>query len=64
MNVIPGVKVGVEGKGGVFGNHAEQGTRINANSIANLEESMSDGRTAFLGQLTPVRYIDSTMPGH
>lgn len=52
VNIIPGIRSGVELKTGVFGNHAEQGTTINANSINNMQETISDGRTAFLAQLS------------
>ena len=57
LNLIPGVKVGSELKGGVFGNHATQNTRITANSlpafgIPAIDERASDGRTAYLVQLS------------
>ncbi len=55
LNVIPGVKVGGEVKGGIFGNHATQRTHIFANSLPGfgipaIEERASDGRTAYLTQ--------------
>ena len=55
LNLIPGVKVGTEIKGGVYGNHATQETRIRANSlpafgIPSIDEQASDGRTAYLVQ--------------
>ena len=51
LNVIPGVKVGVETKGAIMGNHAEVESVMNANSITNLRERTSDGRTAYLAQI-------------
>ncbi len=53
LNLIPGVKVGSELKGGIFGNHATQDTQIVANSLQAFEsEHASDGRTAYLVQLS------------
>ncbi|MFO0923043.1 MAG: hypothetical protein U0905_11220 [Pirellulales bacterium] len=52
LNVVPGVNVGVETKGAVMGNHAEVASHINSNSISNLRERASDGRTAYLGQIS------------
>jgi hypothetical protein len=52
FNIIPGVNAGVEYKGGVFGNHSEQSTNISANSLVGFNEAISDGRTAYLGQLS------------
>ena len=57
LNLIPGVKVGTELKGGIFGNHATQNTQITANSlpafgIASIDERASDGRTAYLVQFS------------
>ncbi len=57
LNIIPGVKVGSELKGGIFGNHATQNTQITANSlpafgIPSISERASDGRTAYLVQLS------------
>lgn len=57
LNVVPGIKVGTELKGGIYGNHATQNTRIRANSlgafgIPEINEKSSDGRTAYLGQLS------------
>lgn len=48
LNVVPGLMAGVEGKGGVFGNHAETDTRVVANSIPSGTEALTDGRTAFV----------------
>jgi len=57
LNLIPGVKVGSELKAGIFGNHATQNTQITANSlpafgIPSIDERASDGRTAYLVQLS------------
>ncbi len=53
LNLIPGIKIGSELKGGIFGNHATQETRIVANSLQAFQnERASDGRTAYLVQLS------------
>ncbi|MDZ4850946.1 MAG: hypothetical protein SGI77_16800 [Pirellulaceae bacterium] len=57
LNLIPGVKVGTELKAGIFGNHATQNSRITSNSlpafgIPSIDERASDGRTAYLVQLS------------
>jgi hypothetical protein len=55
LNLIPGVKVGGELKGGIFGNQAIQETSITANSVgffgtSAINERASDGKTAYLVQ--------------
>ena len=52
MSVVPGLSLGVEGKGGVFGNHAEVESTVVANSIASGREFLQDGRTAYVTELT------------
>lgn len=48
--VIPGLRLGVEGKMGVFGNHASQGTVITATSLATpYTESIGSDDVAFVG---------------
>ncbi len=51
VNVVPGLQLGVESKGGIFGNHAEVESQIFANSIPGASEHLQDGRTAYLGEL-------------
>jgi hypothetical protein len=48
--IVPGVLVGIEGKYGVYGNHAEVDTDIRSNSILQAHESATDGETAYLGE--------------
>ena len=48
LNLVPGLMAGVEGKGGVFGNHAVSDTNVVSNSIPFGHEKLSDGRTAFV----------------
>lgn len=50
LSVVPGFMVGMEGKYGVYGNHAEVETNILANSVAQAREHRSDGETAYLGE--------------
>lgn len=52
MNVIPGVKIGTEAKFGVGGNTATQTTTINANSLNNFVEKITDGREAYIASLS------------
>ncbi len=49
--VAPGIQMGVESKGGIFGNHAEVESQIFANSIPGAREHLQDGKTAYLGEL-------------
>ena len=48
FNLVPGLMAGVEGKGGIFGNHAESETNVVANSIPSGREFLQDGRTAYV----------------
>ena len=50
VSVVPGFMVGVEGKYGVYGNHAEVESNIRANSIQQARETRTNGETAYLGQ--------------
>lgn len=52
LNVMPGLKFGVEGKGGVYGNHHEVQTSVVANSVAQAGEFLQAGRTAYLSELS------------
>ncbi len=53
-NVMPGVKVGVEGKSGIFNNRAHQITAITANSLPNgVSEDVLSNRLAYVTQLSP-----------
>ena len=52
VNVVPGIMIGVEGKSGIFGNHAEVLNTVNANSIVSAEEFLQDGRTAYVSEFT------------
>lgn len=52
LNVVPGLMVGVEGKGGVYGNHAEADALVVSNSIQRGSQQLSDGRTAFVSEFT------------
>lgn len=53
VSLIPGVSLGVESKGGIFGNHseAETSTTTTHNAIPTASEFLQDGRTAYLGEL-------------
>jgi hypothetical protein len=52
LNVMPGIHLGVESKGGIFGNHAEVESQIFSNSIPGAREHLQTGKTAYLGELT------------
>jgi hypothetical protein len=48
--IIPGLRAGVEGKAGVYGNHTQQGTRIDATTLAlPYTEDIVDNDVAFVG---------------
>ncbi len=51
LSVVPGFMLGIEGKYGVYGNHATAETNLISNSIPNGRESISEGETAYLGEL-------------
>jgi hypothetical protein len=56
-NLYPGVKLGVEGKIGVYNNRAHQDTRIFGNSIPNtFNESVLANRCAYITQISPQLY--------
>ncbi|HUP81653.1 MAG TPA: BBP7 family outer membrane beta-barrel protein [Pirellula sp.] len=56
-NVIPGVKVGVEMKSGVYNNRAHQSTAIIANSLPNsVTEEVLSNRVAYISQIAPQAY--------
>ena len=55
-NLFPGVKVGVEGKTGVYNNRAHQNTNITANSILALDEEVLSNRVAYITQLSTQLY--------
>lgn len=50
LSVVPGVMLGMGGKYGVYGNHAEVESNILANSIPQAREARTDGETAYLGE--------------
>ncbi len=50
VNLIPGLMMGVEGKGGVYGNHSEVEAVAVSNSIPIAREFMQDGKTAYVGE--------------
>jgi hypothetical protein len=50
-NIYPGINLGVEAKGGIFGNRAEQDTTFVANSVDFLTEGASSSKTAYVGEL-------------
>ena len=50
VSLIPGVMAGVEGKAGIFGNHAESETVVVANSVPLGREHIQDGKTAYLAE--------------
>jgi hypothetical protein len=50
VTVVPGLMVGVEGKYGVYGNHAEVESNILSNSVGLARETLDDGQTAYLGE--------------
>ena len=52
FNIVPGLRAGVEGKTGVYGNHAEVESSVVANSIARGREFLQDGRTAYVTEFT------------
>jgi hypothetical protein len=48
--IIPGIRMGAEGKFGLFGNHASQGTRLTATSLPTpFTESAGSDDVAFVG---------------
>ena len=51
VNLAPGLQIGAEGKGGIYGNHAVVESQIVANSIPGAHERITDGRTAYLSEL-------------
>lgn len=51
MTVIPGFMLGAEGKYGVYGNHAEVNSEVLANSVPLSREGLTDGQTAYLGEI-------------
>jgi len=53
VSLIPGVSLGIETKGGIFGNHSESETSTTTthNAIPTAREFLQDGRTAYLGEL-------------
>ena len=57
-NFLPGIKMGVEFKTGIYNNRSHQNTSIFANSlpsfgIPEIQESAVDNRTAYITQLSP-----------
>lgn len=52
FNLVPGLMAGVEGKGGIYGNHAETDTLVSSNSIPSGTEALSDGKTAYVTEFT------------
>jgi len=53
-NVMPGVKIGVEGKTGMYNNRAHQNTAISANSLSNsMFEEVLSNRLAYITQIAP-----------
>ena len=50
LSVVPGFMFGVEGKYGVYGNHAELSNNILANSVNLATENRTNGETAYLGE--------------
>ena len=55
-NLFPGVKLGIEGKTGIYNNRAHQITSIVANSISALNEEVLSNRTAYITQLSSQLY--------
>ncbi len=51
LNVVPGLQLGVESKGGIFGNHAVVESNVISNSIPGAKERLTNGQTAYLGEL-------------
>ena len=53
-NLVPGVKLGVEGKIGIYNNRAHQNTAIAANSLPNTyTEEVLSNRAASITQIAP-----------
>lgn len=52
FNVVPGIMLGVEGKSGIYGNHAEVMNTVSANSVLAASEFLQDGKTAYLSEFT------------
>lgn len=51
--LIPGLRIGAEGKAGVYGNHMGQGLTVNATSLAApYSESFKNNDVAFIGDAT------------
>ena len=55
-NAYPGIKLGIEGKVGVYNNRAHQDTRIFANSVPEITESVLANRAAYITQISPQLY--------
>ena len=56
-NVIPGVKIGVEAKTGIYNNRAHQNTAIIANSLVDtVTEEVLANRAAYITQIAPQGY--------
>ena len=56
-NLIPGVKLGVEGKSGVFNNRAHQNSAVTANSLPDaVTEEVLSNKLAYITQISPQVY--------
>ena len=53
VSLIPGIHLGLESKGGIYGNHAESETSTSTtwNAIGTAREFLSGGRTAYMSEL-------------
>lgn len=52
LTLVPGLAIGAETKGGIFGNHAESESQFTSNSIPGAREFLQTGQTAYLAELT------------
>ncbi|MFO0869735.1 MAG: BBP7 family outer membrane beta-barrel protein [Pirellulales bacterium] len=51
VSIIPGFRIGAEGKVGIYGNHSHQNTVINASSLPNgFTETLRSDDAAFIGE--------------
>ena len=56
-NMIPGVKLGVEGKTGIYNNRAHQNTAVTANSLTGaVTEEVLSNKIAYITQISPQIY--------
>jgi hypothetical protein len=55
-NVYPGIKLGVDGKTGIYNNRVSQKATITANSVPQYDESIVTNKAAYITQIAPQLY--------